>query len=101
MKSLLAIIALGFVFNAFAEDNAKFEEGQKLLVGEMEKRIALLQTEKSCIEAATNREGLKKCRETAKGEHEKMRADHKEMKGKMIDERMKKLEEKKQELQKK
>jgi len=99
MKKLLAFsIATLFVSSIFAEDAAnpaQFEEHKKNVLAEMEKGSALHQTVKSCIQAATNQEGIKKCRETAKADREKLQTERKQMRAQKLDERIKKLQDEK------
>jgi hypothetical protein len=91
-----SLIALSFVVTglAFAQGN-NFEDHKKKMVEEIEKRINLLQTEKTCIAGASDVNAVKACREAAKKEHEALRSEHKQEKMKHIDEKIKKLEEQK------
>lgn len=100
MKKMLAIsMATLLMSGAFAQDAAKFAEHKKMILAEMEKAISLAQTEKSCIESATDHAGLQKCRETAKTEREKMHSERKQLRVQKIDEHMKKLQEEKAKLE--
>lgn len=100
MKKMLIIsLASAFMSVAFAQDTAKFDEHKKMVIGELEKVISIAQTEKSCMESATNFEGIKKCRETAKMEREKIQSDRKQMRSQKIDEHIKKLQDEKAKLE--
>jgi hypothetical protein len=102
MKSFLLILALLSVQSVFAqEDASRFEEHKKEVLADMDTRIGMIQTEKSCIASATNRDGIKKCREAAKAEHDKFHASKKQENMQKIDDQIKKLEAKKQQMQQK
>ncbi len=102
MKSILLILSLLSVQTVFAqEDSSRFEEHKKEVLADMDTRIGMIQTEKSCISSAANRDGIKKCREAAKAEHEKFHASKKQENMQKIDEQIKKLESKKQQMQQK
>jgi hypothetical protein len=92
MKLLLIFTLSIFPFITHAENDAKFPEHKKMMVDAITKQIENLQKAKSCIEAATDHEGVKKCHETAKAERTKIQAAR-------IDENIKKLEEKKKDLE--
>lgn len=92
--SLFAIIAQ-------AQDGEKFADHKKKMSQELEKRIGLLQTEKSCIDGAADQNAVKSCKEASKAAHEKLQAEHRQQRSQNIDEQMKKLQEEKQKLQQK
>lgn len=95
----LSICIISFI--AQAQDGDKFAEHKKKMSQELEKRIVLLQTEKTCIDGATDHSAAKACKEASKASHEKLQAEHRQQRSQNIDEQMKKLQEEKQKLQQK
>lgn len=94
MKSL--VIAFLFCFSSLllAEENSKFAERKKIMLENMTKQMTSMQSNMTCVEAATDHEAIKKCHEMAQAERTKMH-EH------MIDEKIKKLEDKKKNLHEK
>jgi hypothetical protein len=92
MKLLLIVSLFSLSFSIFAQTDAKFEEQKKMVLENISARLAAIQTEKACLEAAANPEGFKKCHEAAKLEHKKLESQR-------IDKGIKRLEDKKKELE--
>ncbi|MCO4792793.1 MAG: hypothetical protein KC493_03715 [Bacteriovoracaceae bacterium] len=84
----LILIALLFISStAMASGNMEgggnkenFEMGKKMMLEHMDMKIAGLQKAKSCIQAATNKEGLKACRSHMKESRSQMKLNRKKMK---------------------
>ena len=78
-------IATIFAVPAFAVDSApqpkapgpKFEQRKADLLKRIDERIVRIQEEKTCVQAATNHDGIKACREKLKSE---MKEQHQQMK---------------------
>lgn len=99
---LMTFICICFAANlSFAQDSAQFAEHKKQMSAELEKRISLLQTEKTCIDGAADHNAVKTCKEASKAAHEKLQAEHRQQRSQNIDQQMKKLQEEKDKLQKK
>jgi hypothetical protein len=70
------LVATLFAVSAFAEDStpkpqkngATFEQRKANILKHIDERLARTQEEKTCVQAATNREGIKACREKLKAE---------------------------------
>lgn len=82
---VVTVLSLAFSVQVFAADGSQqpagpgpnFEKIKAEQLNRLEKRIAHLQEEKACIQAATNSEGVKACREKFKSE---MKEDRRMMK---------------------
>ncbi len=77
--SLLTVLTACFCQVALAEHHE--ENFEKMKAGALEmisKRTQALQEGKSCIEAATKKEDLKKCHEALKEDRKELRAEMKE-----------------------
>ncbi len=94
---MLSVLMLGSVA-VYAQKEEKFDEHKKMILAEMDKRISLLQEERSCMASASDHNSMKACREKAKASHEKMREEHHQRKMQDIDAKMKRLEEEKQKM---
>lgn len=90
MKWILCLM-MAMSFSVQAKDGKNFEEGKSKLIEHITKRISILETTKSCISSASNREGLRECRKTQKSSMKSLKDDRKAWKS----ERKKRREERK------
>ena len=90
MKMLLVMVAL-ISSSAFAADDMIAKEKTNIEQN-IDKRISLLQDEKSCVSAVVAKEDFKKCREKSEIAHKALEAEHKAKKAEHIDEQIKKLQ---------
>lgn len=88
MKLAMIFCILSFSGAVFAQDDAKFSEQKPKMLEHISMQIAALENTKKCVEAADNREAVKKCHEAAQGERKKLQAQR-------IDDDIKRLEAKK------
>ena len=58
-----------------AQDSANLEQLKARLTANFDARIKMLQDERSCVSAATSREDLRKCRQSAREEILKMKKE--------------------------
>lgn len=98
MKMLLMSVFMLSSVSVYAQKEEKFEEHKQMILAEMDKRISLLQDERSCMASASDHNGMKACREKSKANHEKMREEHQQRKMQEIDQKMKHLEEEKKKM---
>lgn len=98
MKFLILSLLLTSV-SVLAQDPAQFAEHKKKVSSEIEQRITILQTEKSCVDSAADGNAMKSCREASKAAHEKMQAAHKQERMEHLDEKIKKLQDEKSKMQ--
>jgi hypothetical protein len=99
MKLLLSLFLVLSSLAWAEDDKTKFEERKKNMLEGLDKRISLLQKEKSCISSAADVATVKSCIQTSKEEHEKLKRERKEQRRQNVDEKIKKLEGEKQKLQ--
>lgn len=90
MKILLVMISL-FTINAYATDEM-FAKQKNNIEQNLEKRISILQEEKSCISSSTSKEDFKKCREKSSISHKALETENKAKRAEHIDEQIKKLQ---------
>lgn len=94
MKNLLMI---GLVFCSFGyaapKDDGKFAEAKQHMTKRLDEEIEGLQKAKSCVDSASDAEGLKKC-------HEAMEKAHKQRKAADLDHRIEELKKEKEKLEK-
>lgn len=88
MKKIIAALVLCMSFQAaFAdhheEGGGNFEERKKMMLEGIDKRIAGLNSHKSCVSAAADKAAMKKCHESAKSMREDYKEMHKEKREKM------------------
>ncbi|MEM7647248.1 MAG: hypothetical protein AAF203_10080 [Pseudomonadota bacterium] len=89
MKVLFLVGALLMTGPVFSKDKGNFEERKKTILANIDKRMALLTEHKSCMQAATNREGIKACRQSHKTQMKGMRDERKAMREEKKAHRMK------------
>ena len=84
MKKLICIGLLLCAPLSFADDNKgaqkrkeRFEKAKQMATSNIDKRISALQGTKSCISSASDKESLKKCRESARSKAKAMREENK------------------------
>lgn len=77
-----------------AEGEPKFAEQKTKIIKHISAQMTALENTKKCIEAAADRDSVKKC-------HEQARAERQKFEGQKIDEQIKKLEDKKKALEEK
>lgn len=88
MKTMMTILFLMTSMTTFASDSQEnikgknFEENKAKMLDHMSKRISALNTAKSCISSATNKEEVKKCRAPLKEMNKEFRSKRKEWKEK-------------------
>lgn len=91
-RSTLLIFSL-FTIAAVAEDEfAKYKADSVKFIDE---RIAALQSHKTCVTNATDREALKKCHSAMRESHKGMKHDALEKRRNRLDKRLKRTEENK------
>jgi len=76
------VLSLAFAVSAFADERQpsnnpgqNFEQRKAEILKMMDERIAGIQEEKSCVQAAKSHEDLKACREKHRAEMGKMRGE--------------------------
>lgn len=79
MKYLLVTLLTLSSFSVFAEEE-NFDKAKTVMTEHLDRKIADLQTAKSCVTAAKTKEALKVC-------HEEMKAKHKAHREHMKDKR--------------
>lgn len=79
MKCILSLLVV-LSFSAYAQKgNGKgFEERKAKAVEHISKRIAVLETAKSCISSAADREALKACRKAQKSSMDALKSERKQ-----------------------
>ena len=99
MKVSLILISFfsAISFNSFATDDMLAKEKANIEQN-IDKRISMLQDEKSCVSAVTNKEDFKKCREKAEAAYKALEAEHKAKRAEHIDQQIKKLQEEKEKM---
>jgi uncharacterized small protein (DUF1192 family) len=96
MKILLVVISL-ISINAFAEDDMLAKE--KTNIGQnIDKRIAILQEEKSCMSSVISKEDFKKCRDKSHSAHKLLDEENKLKRAKHLDDQIKKFQSEKEKL---
>ena len=91
--SFLSLVSL----NTFAADDMLAKEKTNIEQN-IDKRISMLQDEKSCVSASASKDDLKKCHEKAEAAHKALEAEHKAKRAEHIDEQIKKLQEEKEKM---
>ena len=71
------VFLLVLSFSAYAKNGKRFEERKAKAVEQIGKRIAVLETAKSCISSAADREALKACRKAQKSSMQALKAERK------------------------
>ena len=94
MKLLIFTVLLGFNFTVQAETKEAFELAKSKVIERINKKINNLNKHLTCVQAAQDKDALKKCREENKAMHKEMKKERKEMRKEM---RKKMREMKKQE----
>ena len=86
MKTILLAILIFSICNVQAEDKKgsgeKFQEAKSKMLGNIEKRISNLQSIKSCVSSASDRDALKACRAKLKEHRAEMKEQRKQWKEK-------------------
>lgn len=87
MKLLTTVIVSVFSLGVFAQDAEMFAKVKEHHLSNLDKRIGYLQEQKTCAAAATDKAGIKACRDAhqakvkaLKGENETFRSTTKSMK---------------------
>lgn len=75
---LLVLLSVLFSLNVRADHHENFEEHKKMMLENIDKRIANLGELKSCISAATSKDQAHACREKFKDEREDMKSQRKQ-----------------------
>ncbi len=86
----VAVLSLAFAGSVFAVEGGQpqkgpgpnFDQRKAEILKMLDERVATLQEEKGCVQAAKNHDDLKACRKKHKQEMEKMRDEMKEKRGK-------------------
>lgn len=76
MKWMLCLM-IAMSFSVQAKDGKHFEEGKSKLIENITKRISILETTKSCISSASNREVVRECRKAQKSSMKSLKDDKK------------------------
>ena len=99
MRMSLVLVSLfsAIAFNSFAADDM-FAKEKANIEQNIDKRISMLQDEKSCVSSAASKDDFKKCREKAEAAHKAFEAEHKAKRAEHIDEQIKKLQEEKEKM---
>ena len=97
MKKFLILTVLSFSTISFANemDKGKFEARKAKTIEMADKSITSLQTLKTCVKSATERESLKKCQEAHRTKMMSQMKERKEMRMKMKEMRKERKEKKK------
>lgn len=80
MKNLIFVLTLTLGMHAMAQDQKpKFDINQKksMVLSNLDQRIAILQSKKGCVNAATSKEALKTCHQSHKEQMKALRAKFK------------------------
>lgn len=99
MKVLLLALTLVSTY-AFAENGENFDKLKSMVSGNIDGRISALQTFKSCVQSASNKDALKACRQSHKESMKKMHESNKAEREAFKDERKSMREERKAKKQK-
>jgi hypothetical protein len=83
---LLSLLSTTTIAN---DTNKRFEARKSSVLSHMDKRIALIQEGKSCVQAATSRDALKSCRTSQKEKTKLLKEERKKFKQQMKKERKK------------
>jgi hypothetical protein len=94
---LLALALVGFSLHAAADD--KFDKMKQETISHIDKQIEAMNSLKSCISSAQDKDAFKKCHEANREQRMGRREEMLEKRKSKIDERIKKLEEEKAKLQ--
>ena len=81
MKNLIFVLTLTLGMHATAQDQKpKFDINQKktMVLSNLDQRIAILQSKKGCIGAATSKEAMKSCHQSHKEQMKALRAKFKD-----------------------
>jgi len=75
MLKTLMILVTFISLSAFADDHGKMNDADKKakILGNIDSRIASLNTMKSCVEAASDRKAIKECRKSNKDRMKSMK----------------------------
>jgi len=96
MKITVFLLSLAFLpLNFLHADDENFEKRKAHILSEIDERNQKMQEHKACIQAATNNEGLKACREKMKDWHRGEKMERLENRKEKIENRIQKLEQKK------
>lgn len=79
MKWIL-ILLVGLSFSAQAKNGKRFQERKAFISEHIGKRIAVLQTAKSCISGAADRAAFKACRKSQKASMQALKESRKSWK---------------------
>ncbi len=101
---VIAIVGMGLSHGAFAEGDKHEDNFEKMKANATEmigKRIKMLQENQSCIQAATNRDGLRKCHEAIKEDRKELRSELMEKREERLKEREEKIKARKEKMEEK
>lgn len=81
MKFLM-VLTLCFSFSAFADHHEKmedmsFEDAKKMKLEKLDMKAKMIEEQRACLNAATDKDGLRKCWEDMKAKSEAMMKDKK------------------------
>jgi hypothetical protein len=94
MKLALSIAALALVLPQLSLAEEGFDKRKAEALANMDEHIQALQKNRECVSAATDREGLKKCRDTMKDFRKGERLEQMGKRGSRLEKRMDKLKSK-------
>lgn len=86
MKIAVSLLLSFFCLTAFAEnpenmekkmEKMSFEDAKKMHLDKLNEMSGMIEKRKSCVSQATDKEGLKKCREEGRTEWQKKREENK------------------------
>ncbi len=95
MKTLLTAILFSLCSSVSAQDGEMFAKAKEHHLANLDKRISLLQEQKSCASSATTKDALKACRDTHKSQMKALKDSNESFKEGMKSERKTKREERK------
>jgi hypothetical protein len=78
MKALLSVVLLVASMNLYAE--GRMDERKSKVLKRMDARIAQIQKNKACIQAAQSKDDMKACRKSMKAARESMKSEREERK---------------------
>ena len=76
-NKVLAVLLLTCSMSVFAAKGGNFDERKQRLTNYLEQTITILQTQKTCVEAADNKKALKMCKKERRTSMKKLKADRK------------------------